>query len=35
MIERLKPKWRPLAREKIDGLSLMPRRKLRNKDART
>jgi hypothetical protein len=35
IIERLKPKWRPSAHENIDGLSLTPGRKLRNKDART
>ena len=35
IIERLKPKWRPSARENMDGLSLTPGRKLRNKDART
>ena len=35
IIEKLKPKWKPSARENIDGLSLTPGRKLRNKDART
>ena len=36
IIDRLKPKWRPSAHENknIDGLSLMQRRKLRNRDAR-
>ena len=30
----MKPKWRPSARENINGLSLTPRRKLQNQDAR-